>query len=77
MPPASYHLAARVKAVPEDGKANAALEALIAKWLGIPKSQCEVVSGSKSRMKHVLARGDAGLLAARLNARVERLRSGE
>lgn len=71
------YLAVRVKAVPEDGKANAALEALLAKWLGIPKSQCEVVSGGKSRLKQVLARGDASALAGRLKAGIQQLRSGE
>jgi uncharacterized protein YggU (UPF0235/DUF167 family) len=62
--------------MPEDGKANAALEALLAKWLGIPKSQCEVVSGGKSRLKQVLARGDPRLLAERLRAGIQRLQSG-
>lgn len=65
------YLASRVKAVPEDGKANAALEALIAKWLGVPKSQCQVVGGGKSRLKQVLARGDPRLLMERLKAGVQ------
>jgi uncharacterized protein (TIGR00251 family) len=70
------HLAARVKALPEDGKANAALEALLAKWLDIPKSHCEVVSGGRSRLKQVLARGDSRLLAERLRAGIQQLQSG-
>jgi uncharacterized protein YggU (UPF0235/DUF167 family) len=42
-------LMARVRALPEKGKANAALAALIADWLALPKSTCAVVSGGKSR----------------------------
>jgi len=59
-------LIARVKAVPEKGKANAALATLIAAWLDLPKSACEIVGGGKSRMKQVLVRGDVGELKARL-----------
>lgn len=56
----------RVRAVPEDGKANAAVEALLAKALGISKRQVAVVSGGKSRIKRVeLADLDEGA-AARL-----------
>jgi uncharacterized protein len=71
------HLAARVTAVPEKGKANAALANLIAKWLGVPKSQCEVVGGGKSRVKQVLVRGDSGKLKLRFQASLARLKSGE
>jgi uncharacterized protein YggU (UPF0235/DUF167 family) len=56
----------RVRAVPEDGKANAAVEALLARTLGISKRQVAVVSGGKSRIKRVeLADLDEGA-AARL-----------
>lgn len=48
------HLAARVRAVPEDGKANKALELLVAKSLGVPKSAVSVVAGHTSRLKTVL-----------------------
>jgi uncharacterized protein len=44
---------ARVRAVPEKGKANAALEQLIAEALGLPKSTVKVVGGGKSRLKTV------------------------
>lgn len=44
-------LAARVRAVPEDGKANKALEVLLAKALGVPKSSVSVVAGHTSRLK--------------------------
>src|SRR6516165_5086682 len=45
-------LRARVRAVPQQGCANEALERLIAKWLGLPPSSVAVVQGGKSRMKH-------------------------
>lgn len=58
-------LKARVRAVPEDGAANRALEALVAAWLGVPKSSVGVVSGPKSRVKTVAVAGDGAALAAR------------
>lgn len=48
------YLAARVRAVPEKGLANKALEKLVSKTFAIPLSQVEVVSGSTSRLKQVL-----------------------
>ena len=56
-------LKARVRAVPERGKANAALEKLLAKALGRPKSSVSVVGGETGRLKIVEVRGDAGHLA--------------
>ncbi len=45
------HLKAQVRAVPEKGAANAALEKLVAKRLGVPKGAVSVVSGQTSRLK--------------------------
>lgn len=45
------HLKARVRAVPEKGKANAALKALLAKALGAPKSAVAVEAGGANRVK--------------------------
>lgn len=45
------YLKARVRAPPEDNKANRALEALIAKALGMAKSNVTVSRGGTSRMK--------------------------
>ena len=56
-------LKARVRAVPEDGRANAALEKLIAKWLGLPPSAVKVAHGGKSRLKQVAIDGDSALSA--------------
>lgn len=44
-------LTVRVRAVPEDGKANKALVALLAKSWKIPKSTIAVVSGLTMRQK--------------------------
>jgi uncharacterized protein (TIGR00251 family) len=61
---------ARVRAVPEKGKANSALEKLIAKWLGVPKSSVTLVAGGTGRVKSLEVAGDAEALAARLDARL-------
>ena len=58
----------RVKAVPDKGKANAAVVALLAKALGVPKTAMSVTSGETSRMKTVAVAGDAPGLVARLAA---------
>ena len=52
-------LVARVRALPEAGRANQALEKLIAKWLGVPRSTVSVTHGGKSRLKQVKVEGDA------------------
>ena len=52
-----------VTAVPEDGKANKAVIALLAKRLKLPKSAVEIASGESSRHKTLLIDGDDGLLA--------------
>jgi uncharacterized protein len=59
-------LKARVRAVPEKGAANGALEALLAKALGSPKSNVSVVAGGVSRLKVVEVLGDASRLAKKM-----------
>jgi uncharacterized protein (TIGR00251 family) len=54
----------RVRAVPEDGKANAAVIQLLAKALGLPKSVVTLVSGETARLKTVHVDGDPDDLAA-------------
>jgi uncharacterized protein (TIGR00251 family) len=66
-------LKARVRAIPDKGKANDAIAALVAKWLGVPKSSATLASGGKSRSKQVLVKGDADELMACLAARIARL----
>ena len=60
-------LRARVRAAPEMGKANAALEALLAEALAVPKSAVSIIAGATSRIKSVRVTGDADLLAAALH----------
>ena len=43
----------RVSAVPEKGKANAAIEAMLARSLGLPKSAVSVEKGETQRIKTV------------------------
>jgi len=62
-------LKARVRAVPEAGRANAALERLIADWLGVPASTVSVVQGGKSRLKRVAVSGDPEPLARLIASR--------
>ncbi|MEQ1900618.1 MAG: DUF167 family protein [Devosia sp.] len=56
----------RVRAVPEDGKANKAVIALVAKGLGVPKSALALVAGETARLKTLEISGDGQALAARL-----------
>jgi uncharacterized protein (TIGR00251 family) len=62
------HLKARVRAVPEDGKANAALEKLLAKWLGLAPRDISIASGATSRLKQIRISGDPEVLALKLVA---------
>jgi uncharacterized protein len=62
------YLKARVTAVPEKGKANKALIALIAKSLKIPKSSFAVISGETSRKKILRIDGDTEEIAGKLEA---------
>jgi uncharacterized protein (TIGR00251 family) len=55
-----------VTAVPEDGKANAALIKLLAKAWRVPKSSMDIVQGATDRRKVLLITGDADQLRQRL-----------
>lgn len=59
-------LKARVRALPADGAANAALVNLISKSLRVPKSAIAVVSGPTQRLKQVRIAGDPADLSERL-----------
>lgn len=56
----------RVSAVPDKGKANAAVIALLAKLLGLPKSALSLSSGETSRFKTIAITGEGADLVARL-----------
>ncbi len=60
------HLAARVRAVPEKGAANAALERLVAGWLGLPARDVSVTGGATARVKLLAIAGGPDALAARI-----------
>jgi uncharacterized protein (TIGR00251 family) len=47
----------RVNAAPQDGRANAAVEALLAGLLGVPGRDVRIVSGHASRQKTVEVEG--------------------
>lgn len=66
-------LKARVRALPEGGRANAALEQLIASWLGLPARSVAVARGTKSRVKQVAIEGDAEELARLIESRIAAL----
>ena len=58
----SRHLIARVRAVPEKGAANLALERLLAAYLGVPKGSVAVIAGGTSRLKTVRIAGNPDIL---------------
>jgi uncharacterized protein YggU (UPF0235/DUF167 family) len=55
------YLRVRVRAVPEKGKANAAIEVLLARTLGLPKSAVSVEKGETQRIKTVRISGEASI----------------
>jgi len=61
-------LAARVRSVPEKGKANAALCALVAKALSLPKGSVAVTGGRQARLKTITVKAEARMLGERLDA---------
>jgi uncharacterized protein (TIGR00251 family) len=66
-------LQVRVRALPAEGEANAAVATVVAKWLGIARSKVAVAHGHKSRIKTLEIGGEAGALEALVAARVEAL----
>lgn len=61
-------LAARVSAAPTGGAANTALEKLLAKTLGVPRSSVRIARGATARLKIVEIEGDPADLEAALRA---------
>ena len=62
------HLKARVRAVPENGAANAALERLVAKTLGVPVSAVSVIAGGAARLKTLRVVGQPSTLVNSIEA---------
>jgi uncharacterized protein (TIGR00251 family) len=65
-------LKARVRAVPEDGKANDALIKLIAKTFGVSASHVTLDAGATSRIKTLKIKGEAGALVIVFDCTVKR-----
>ena len=59
----THWLGARVRAVPEKGKANVALIALLAKKLDWPRSAISLESGDTNRLKRLRIKGGGEALA--------------
>jgi uncharacterized protein len=59
-------LSVRVRALPMDGEANAALGRVLAKAVGVPSSRVALTSGATSRIKRMKIVGDATALGAAL-----------
>lgn len=66
-------LTVRVRAVAGDGEANRAVEAVVAKWLGVAKGCVSVAAGGKSRIKTLDIAGNPEALASLMHARVAEL----
>lgn len=67
--PTGPALRARVRAVPSEGEANAALLKLLAGWLGVAKGSLRLAQGDKSRVKSVEITGNADEIEVRLAER--------
>jgi uncharacterized protein len=63
----------RVRAVPADGEANAAVQAVVARWLGLPRGQVTVAKGHKSRVKMLEIGGEPAVLENLVAARIAAL----
>lgn len=59
-------LKVRVRAIPSEGEANAALGRVLAKALGVPPSRVEIIGGATSRVKRVKIVGEAAALCLAL-----------
>jgi uncharacterized protein (TIGR00251 family) len=56
----------RLRAVPEDGRANKALIAMVAEAMGRPRADVTILSGAASRLKTLRIAGPGADLVARL-----------
>ena len=70
-------LKARVRAGPDTGQANAALEKLIADWLDVARTSVSVIQGAKARIKIVAVDGSGIALSALIATRLTELRDSD
>ena len=68
--PEGPHLHVKVCALPADGAANAALQSLVAKWIGLAQRDVSLAGGGKSRLKTLHLSGDPAELDERLGRRL-------
>ncbi len=61
-------ISVRVAAAPVDGTANDAVEAVVAKWLGVNSRDIEVTGGLTARTKQLRIDGDPVALVRKLQA---------
>ncbi|KAK2701499.1 hypothetical protein QYM36_001310 [Artemia franciscana] len=61
----------RIKAPPEDGKANLELQSFLAKCLGVHKQNISLVAGHKSRNKTIEISDDSKELIAKIKNLVD------
>ena len=59
-------LKVRVRAIPSEGEANAALGHVLAKALSVPPRDVEIVGGATSRIKRVKISGETAALISTL-----------
>ncbi len=59
-------LKARVRAPADEGKANAALVELLAKWLDVPRTSIAIMRGKKARLKIIGVQGNPKYLIGRM-----------
>ncbi|GHF14210.1 UPF0235 protein [Kordiimonas sediminis] len=69
----SVRMRVTVTAVPEKGKANAALIKLLSKKLALPKSRIQIIAGEQSRLKTLMISGDSTLLLTDLNGKLQHI----
>jgi len=70
--PADGALRAQVTAPPEDGKANAAVIALLAEQWRLPKSSFDVIKGQTARAKTVRVAGESAAIIERVREWLQR-----
>jgi len=66
-------LKVRVRAAADRGKANAAVEELVARWLGLARMRVRIAQGGKSRVKILEIEGEPDELEALISRRVAAL----
>lgn len=63
-------LAVKVRAVPADGEANDAVRDVLARWLAVARTNVQLISGAKSRVKSFSVASDCHALDAMVTSRI-------